>query len=201
MAGSQTTWLMPMSWPPGSPPGNVLPRLTRKTVSLVTVFTSMGPLKGMDSRGCKLKPSSVLMTSRLAQSVGRTEQSGLGRLTLRPVLWLGSATVNRLLGNGPPVGVSRLKRAWTPAARVSGDHKSTRDTVKSKRARQGETKAPRFFAKSNHRALVHNRCSVRCAHVCAAAPLFPCAWRTLLSSDTIVKSRFRFMRLSSFFRQ
>src|SRR5262245_61390195 len=191
---------MPMNWPPASPPGNVLARLMRKTVSLVTVFTSIGPLKVMDSRGCTLKPSRVLMTSRSSQSEGRAVQSGLGKLICRPVLWLESGTVNRSLGKGPPVGLSRLKRAWTPAARVSGDHKSTRNTVKSKGASGGETMAPHFFAKLNHRAVVHDWCSVPCAHVCTAVRLFPCAWRTLPGSDSVKAIR-RFMTLSSSFKE
>src|SRR5439155_22580144 len=29
------------------------------------------------------------------------------------------------------------------------------------------------------------RCSVRCAHVCFSARLFPCAWRTLLKAGTV----------------
>src|SRR5438034_10410461 len=29
------------------------------------------------------------------------------------------------------------------------------------------------------------RCSVRCAHVCLSARLFPCAWRTLLKAGTV----------------
>ena len=40
----------------------VSPSLTRKTVLLFTVVTSMGPLNATDRRGCRLKPSSVLMT-------------------------------------------------------------------------------------------------------------------------------------------
>src|SRR2546425_12276694 len=35
--------------------------------------------------------------------------------------------------------------------------------------------------KSNLTTLANNQRSVRCAHVCPADRLFPCAWRTLLS--------------------
>ena len=53
---------MPTIWPPLSSGEVVSPSLTRKTVVLLTVVTSMGPLNGIDRRGCRLKPSSVLMT-------------------------------------------------------------------------------------------------------------------------------------------
>jgi hypothetical protein len=36
--------------------------LIKKTVLLLTVVTSIGPLNGIDRRGWTLKPSSVLMT-------------------------------------------------------------------------------------------------------------------------------------------
>src|SRR5262247_1261122 len=97
----------------------MLPRLMRNTVSLVTVLTSTAPSNGIDSRGWRLKPSNVLMTSRSSQSEGWTSQSGSGKATRRPVLWLPSLTVNQSLGKGPPDGWSRLKRALTPAAQTS----------------------------------------------------------------------------------
>lgn len=53
---------------------------------LLTLAGSIGPEKGMESLGCRLKPSSVLMTSRSRQSVTRIAQSGLGRLTRNNVL-------------------------------------------------------------------------------------------------------------------
>src|SRR5712692_3389645 len=113
---------MPTTFPPGLPPARVLPRLTRKTVLLLTVLTSIGPLKGIERRGCRLKPSSVLIAAKAVQSDGRSAQFGKGKFTLSPVFWLGSATVKRSLGNGPPAGFSISKRAWTlPCARVNDD--------------------------------------------------------------------------------
>jgi hypothetical protein len=50
---------MPTTWPP--PPPSVSPRLTRKALPLFTEATSIGPEKEIDSRACRLKPSSVLM--------------------------------------------------------------------------------------------------------------------------------------------
>src|SRR5215813_13018764 len=88
----------------------------RKTVLLLTVATSIAPSKGMDSRGWRLKPSSVLMTARSSQSDWRTAQSGKGKLTRRRVFCLASGTVNQSLGNGPVVGVARSNRAWTSAS-------------------------------------------------------------------------------------
>jgi len=55
-------------------------------VALLTVDTSIGPLNGMESRGCVLNPSRVLITSMSAQSDGRVAQFGFGRLTRMPVL-------------------------------------------------------------------------------------------------------------------
>jgi hypothetical protein len=78
----------------------------------------------------------VLITSRSTQSEGRTVQSGLGKLTRNLVLWLGSETVKRSLGKGPPVRLFVSKRAWTTAARVSGAHKNTKATVKSRQGRE-----------------------------------------------------------------
>jgi hypothetical protein len=62
-----------------------VPDRTRNTVLLLTLDTSIGPEKGIDRRGCRLKPSSVLMTSMSAQSETRTAQSGFGKLTRTPV--------------------------------------------------------------------------------------------------------------------
>src|SRR5262249_41937033 len=74
----------------------------------------MGPLNGTDSRGCKLNPSSSLITARSSQSETYTLQSGKGMFTRRLVFWVRSGTVNTLLGNGPVVGCPRAKRARTP---------------------------------------------------------------------------------------
>src|SRR5207244_13651851 len=116
VTGSHTTGLMPITWPP--PPPRVSPRLTKKTLLLFTVATSMAPENDTEMRGCRLKPSSVLSTSMSAQSFGRAAQFGLGRATRTPELWLGSATVNTSLANGPPDSEARSKPALTPAARA-----------------------------------------------------------------------------------
>ena len=102
VAGSQAIWLIPVTWKSGS--------LTRKTFELLTLAGSIGPVNGIEIRGCRLKPSSVLRTSMSAQSDGRTAQSGFGRLTRRPVFCDQSNVVQRLLGNGPPSGLDRSKR-------------------------------------------------------------------------------------------
>ena len=66
VAGSHTIWLMPTT-PPATSSGAVGScSLIRKTVLLLTVLTSIGPLNGIDSRGCRLKPSSVLRTVKSA---------------------------------------------------------------------------------------------------------------------------------------
>ena len=69
---------------------------------LFTVAGSMSPVNGTVRRGCVEKPSSVLITSMSAQSLGRTAQSGLGSWTRRKVLFDQSRTVKRSLGNGLP---------------------------------------------------------------------------------------------------
>src|SRR5262249_48593191 len=95
-----------------------------------TLSGSMAPVNGTRTRGWMLKPSSVFSSSMSKQSVG-TENSaggggttagqvaGFGRLTRRPVFWVGSGTVNTSLGKGPPDGDDRSNRAWTPAAQAS----------------------------------------------------------------------------------
>src|SRR5947208_9081942 len=80
-------------------------RRTRNTVLLLTVDRSIGRENGMDRRGWRLKPSSVLMTSISAQSDGRPAQSGLGSVTRTPVFWSWSSTVKRSLGNGLLAGL------------------------------------------------------------------------------------------------
>ncbi len=90
------------------------------------------PLKGIDTRGCKLKPSSVLSTSMSAQSLGRVTHDGFGRLTRTPVRWLGSANVKRSLGNGPRAGELRSNRACTPAASATTGTTSSRTRTKGR---------------------------------------------------------------------
>jgi hypothetical protein len=80
----------------------------------------MGPSKGTESVGERLKPSSVLRTSRSAQSERRAPQFGLGSWTLSPVSCRGSATVNRSLGKG-----------------VSGRHLKVEERVDPGRQREG----------------------------------------------------------------
>src|SRR5207245_8042180 len=77
------------------------PTRTRNTVLLLTLETSIAPENGIESRGWRLKPSSVLMTSTSAQSVGRVEQLSFGRFIRSPVLLSWSKSVKRSLGNGP----------------------------------------------------------------------------------------------------
>jgi len=116
----------------------VSPRLKKKTLELFTVATLIAPENGMDTRGCKLKPSSVLSTSMSAQSEGRTRQSGLGRRTRTPVLWLGSSTVKRSVGNGIVAADERSNRAWTPAASAGRAVVSTRTTLRAAERRPCE---------------------------------------------------------------
>src|SRR5262245_51201707 len=129
---------MPTTRPPGSPPDSVLPRLTRNTLPLVTLATSIGPSKGIESRGWRLKLSSSLITSRSAQSDGRAAQFGLRRLILSPVLFAGSSTVNRSLGNGPPCGVLRSKEDLTLAARTGDGQTNTRMATRKTRTSSGD---------------------------------------------------------------
>jgi hypothetical protein len=53
---------MPTTRPPISSGAVGSSSLIRKTVPLLTVVRSIGPLNGTDRRGCRLNPSSVLMT-------------------------------------------------------------------------------------------------------------------------------------------
>src|SRR5262245_35006265 len=76
----------------------------------------MGPLKGTESLGWRLKPSSSLSKSMCWQSDVRVVQSGFGRLTRSPVFWLASPTVKRSDGNGLPAGSDRSNIGRTPAA-------------------------------------------------------------------------------------
>src|SRR5206468_3410191 len=128
VAGSHTTWLIPTTSRPGPWPSR-----TRNTVRLFAVETSIGPENGMDRRGCKLKPSSVLMTSRSSQSDGRTLQSGLGRSTRSPVCWAWSSTVKRLLGYGLPAVEEKSKRTLTPPADASPGRKTSTVTAMATR--------------------------------------------------------------------
>jgi hypothetical protein len=120
-AGSQTIWLTPTRSPAAS---------TRKTVSLETVETSIGPLKGIESRGCTLKPSSVSRTAVSAQSDGRAAQSGMGRSTRRPVACAGSDAVSRFVGNGCPGAVAA-------SAVADGQATHTRSTARTRASRAG----------------------------------------------------------------
>ena len=89
---------------PNEPPPSVLPRLTRNTVSLVTLATSIAPLNGIVSSGCGLKPSSVFRTSMSSQVTGCAWQSGFGRCTRWNVFWVKSITAKRSLGNSVRCG-------------------------------------------------------------------------------------------------
>ena len=102
VATSQAIWLIPVTLKSR--------KLTRNTFELLTLAGSIGPVNGIEIRGCRLKPSSVFSTSMSAQSDGRTPQSGFGSLTRRPVSCDQSNVVQRLLGNGPPSGLDRSKR-------------------------------------------------------------------------------------------
>ena len=93
-----------------------------KDVELFTLDGSMAPLNGMLSRGWRLKPSRVLMTSR---SDGQATQSGFGRLTRSQVFCVVSNTVNRSLGKGPPDGVLRSNSGCTSAASAGVDKART----------------------------------------------------------------------------
>src|SRR5262245_33279140 len=103
-------------------PGQVAIRqasLNTNTFSLDTLAGSIGAVKGIESRGCRLKPSSVFRTSMSLQSEGRGSavQSSpvVGRSTRSPVSWLRSGTVKRSAGNGPPGGSDRAKSTSTEA--------------------------------------------------------------------------------------
>src|SRR3989442_370988 len=120
---------MPTICPP--PPPSVSPRLRKKTLALLTVATSIAPENGIETRGCMLKPSSVLSTSMSRQSETRTAQFGLGRFTRTPVLWLGSAAVKRSVGYGISDGDERSNRAWTPAASAGMAVASTKTTPRT----------------------------------------------------------------------
>jgi hypothetical protein len=71
-------------------------RADEETVELETVEMSIGPLNGIEMRGWMLNPPSSFNTSTSAQSLGRTAQSGFGRLTRRPVACVRSLSVCRL---------------------------------------------------------------------------------------------------------
>src|SRR2546427_7759179 len=116
-------------------PRVVLPRLTRKTLLLLTDAGSIGPVKGMEMRGWRLKPSSVLSTSMSAQSLGNVAQFGLGRLTRTPVRWVRSRTVNTSLGNGRPDGDEPSKRTRTPAASAAEGSRTSRANVRESKRR------------------------------------------------------------------
>ncbi|MBW3551593.1 MAG: hypothetical protein KY442_12605, partial [Proteobacteria bacterium] len=80
------------------------------TVSGVTVATSMSPVKGMNSRGCRSKPSAVLRITSVSQMLRVAGvQLGTGRSTRRPVSCRGSATVKRSLGKTVVSGVEPVR--------------------------------------------------------------------------------------------
>src|SRR5262249_40198555 len=108
---------------------------TRKTVLLLTLVTLIGPENGIETRGWRLKPSSVLMTSMSAQSEGRTAQSGLGRLTRSPVLLSWSNTVKRSLGNRLRTVEDRSKSVSTAAADASVGRRTRKLTAKATKRR------------------------------------------------------------------
>src|SRR5256885_10924080 len=93
----------------------------RNTVSLLTVFTSIAPVKGTVMRGCTLKPSSVLRTSMSAQSDGRALQSGFGRGPRRNVFLEKSGRVKRSLGDGPLSVLDPSPFTATPAPKATLD--------------------------------------------------------------------------------
>src|SRR5262245_9264128 len=146
---------MPMIWPPPSLADVVSPSPIRKTVLLVTVVTSIGPLNGIDRRGWRLKPSSELRMLTSAASDGRLAASGSGRLTRRLVSWLVSATVKRSLGNGPPSGELRSNAADVAAlaARSFGEAELERQRTATAGTIQ------RFMARSLHASAVTFRLS------------------------------------------
>src|SRR2546426_6541190 len=122
-----TTWRLRRPWPS--------PTRTRNTVLLLRLETSIDPEKGIESRGWRLKPSSVLMTSTSAQSVGRVEQLSLGRFIRSPVLLSWSKSVKRSLGNAPVTVEARSNRASTAAAEARGVRRSRKPTARTTKRR------------------------------------------------------------------
>src|SRR5262245_59693816 len=102
----------------------------------------MGPSKAIDRRGCRLKPSSVLITSMSAQSDGRSAQDGLGRFTRRPVFWVRSFTVNTSDGNRLRTGLSKSDRTPTPAAAAEGARTAQNETARRPRRVRGMREPP-----------------------------------------------------------
>ena len=98
-----------------------VPELDEERIVAVTLVGSMSPSNGIVTRGCRLKPSSTLMSVRSWQSDTRTAQSGSGSLMRSPVFCASSATVNISFGKTPLSGVSRPNRTWTVPLLVSGD--------------------------------------------------------------------------------
>jgi hypothetical protein len=80
---------------------------------------SIAPLNGIATRGCRLKPSSVLSSATSWQSDGRSAQSGAGRFTRMPVRLPGSGALNASLGNGLAVVADQSNSASVPAADAS----------------------------------------------------------------------------------
>ena len=106
MSGSQTSWLISTisSWSISN----------RNRLLLVAVSTSIVPSNGIDTRGCRLKPSRLFSTATSSHSDGRTEQSGIGRFTRIPVRFDASLTVCQLAGKGPSLGLLKANNALDP---------------------------------------------------------------------------------------
>ena len=125
---------MPTLWPtPASV--SVSPKLTRNTVLLLTLVTSMSPSNGTVMRGCVEKPSSVLMTSMSWQSLTRTAQSGFGRLTRLNVACELSRTLKRSVGNGAVAGSEKSNLTLTLSASAASGTSEKAMATASRRAR------------------------------------------------------------------
>src|SRR5260370_21873933 len=66
---------------------------------------------------------------------GGGQPAGVGRLTRRNVLLLGSGTVKRSVGNGPRAGELRSNRASTPAASTADGSRTSRASVRGTKRR------------------------------------------------------------------
>src|SRR6266849_1452573 len=89
----------------------------------------------------RMRPPSSSLSSLLclgspfwsSQSERRTSQSGRGKLTLSPVIFVSSATVNQLLGNGLVVGLRRSNSACTPPTASAGETNKVTLTTQNKK--------------------------------------------------------------------
>src|SRR6185312_6549549 len=119
---------------PSSPgPGSV----TRKTVLLLTVLTSMAPSNAIERRGCRLKPSSWFSSVKSAQSEGLVAQLGRGTFTRKPVSCCESNAVKRSLGKGDCEVDCRLKIGCV-SARARAGVRSAAATRKTMARRRNE---------------------------------------------------------------